>query len=253
MIHCYLRVSTQAGDDKTSLDEQEKLCRAAALLRGEAEPRIWCDEGVRGERWREIPLIKRPEGNAMLSAVAPGDLIVSTKLDRLFRSASDALVTAEQLHAANVDIILLDYSTAPIMVSVCGRLFFRMLAAFAGLERGRIRESIIEGKRAKKARGGSIGGKTPYGYRVVGKDHLEPVEAEMWLIHRARTLHAGGYSWRRIADNINDAGYRTRNGTPFQARQIGRWLSRPAVPQEAIAKAPPPMSGTTSLAEEIGD
>jgi putative DNA-invertase from lambdoid prophage Rac len=249
MIHCYVRVSTseQGGDDKTSLKEQEKLCRAAALLRGESEPRIWRDEGVSGS----IPLIKRPEGHLMLAAVAPGELIVAAKLDRLFRSASDALVTAEQLHAANVDIILLDYGTEPIMSSLCGRLFFQMLAAFAEFERGRIRERIMDGKRAKQARGGSIGGKTPYGYRLAGKDHLEPVEAEMWLIHRARILQASGYSWKRIADHINEAGYRTRNGTPFQARQIGRWLQRPAVPEEATAKAPLPTTPNQSLAEQL--
>ncbi len=126
----------------------------------------------------------------------------------------------------------------------------------------RIRERVVEGKRAKRERGGFVGGKPPYGYRLVGKDHIEPCEAEMWLIGRARILCAGGYSWQRIADNLNEARYRTRNGTPFQARQIGRWLSRPAVPEEAIAARPTPPAPIerptppppiTTLAEEIGE
>src|SRR5271167_4978077 len=107
MIHIYVRVSSgeQAHPSKTSLDEQEKKCRAAALLLGDSEPHVWRDEGVSAS----IPLIKRPQGNLMLETVVPTDLVIASKLDRLFRSAEDALVTTRQLHEANVDIVLLDY------------------------------------------------------------------------------------------------------------------------------------------------
>lgn len=245
MIHIYTRTSTaeQAASDKTSLDEQEKLCCAAALLRGCEEPRIWRDEGVSGS----VPLIKRPQGNVMLGTVVPGDFVIASKLDRLFRSAEDALVTTRQLHEAQVDVILLDYSAEPIMGSICGRLFFTMLAAFAEFERGRIRERIVDGKRAKRERGGFGGGEVAYGYQLMGKDHVEPYEPEMWLIGRARVLYAGGYSQQRIADNLNEAGYRTRQGTPFRQKQIARWLSRPAVPEEATAARPEPIERPASM------
>ncbi len=247
MYHLYCRVSTleQNAPGKTSIEEQEKLCRAAALLQGHKTPQIWYDIGISGS----MPLIKRPAGNRMLEALAPGDLIVTATFKRLFSSAADALDITQRIFAAEVDAIVIDLGTEPIMASHHGEFFLKMLAAFAELERGRFRESIIDGKRAKKARGGSVGGQTPYGYRLVGKDQVVPCEAEMWMVGRARVLRAGGFSLQRVADHLNEAGYRTRRGTAIQARQVLRWLTRPAVPEEATASRPEPAMKT--LVEEL--
>ena len=130
------------------------------LLHDVDDPPIWCDVGVSGS----VPLTRRGAGRAMLSEIEPGDTIVSAKLDRLFRSASDALTQAEELHRRGIDIVLLDTGTEPVMSSASGKLFFSMLAAFAEFERARIRERISDGKRGKMARGGHAGGEPPYGF-----------------------------------------------------------------------------------------
>jgi len=91
-------------------------------------------------------------------------VIVASKLDRMFRSARDALNQAEDLHKQGVDIVLMDVSTDPVMSSACGKLFFSMLASFAEFERMRIRERIAEGKTGKRACGGHAGGEAPCGW-----------------------------------------------------------------------------------------
>ena len=48
-----------------------------------------CDGGVSGS----VPLAERPEGKRLLEAVEKGDVIITAKLDRAFRSAADALGT----------------------------------------------------------------------------------------------------------------------------------------------------------------
>ena len=50
------------------------------------------DAGVSGS----VPLADRPEGKRLIEAVGPGDVIITPKLDRMFRSASDALVTLDE-------------------------------------------------------------------------------------------------------------------------------------------------------------
>jgi len=42
-------------------------------------------------------LADRPEGQRLLTALQPGDVVVAAKLDRAFRSAADALETLEEL------------------------------------------------------------------------------------------------------------------------------------------------------------
>jgi DNA invertase Pin-like site-specific DNA recombinase len=57
-----------------------------------------------------IPFAERPESKRLLELLKPGDIIVSPKLDRMFRSALDALQTIEELKRRKVSLLLLDLS-----------------------------------------------------------------------------------------------------------------------------------------------
>src|SRR6516164_1896724 len=89
-LHGYVRVSTreQAGDDRLSLSIQEQEIRdLASSCYPQRESILWSDPGQ--SAW-SIPLGQRKAGRAMLEALQPGDIIVATKFDRLFRSIRDA-------------------------------------------------------------------------------------------------------------------------------------------------------------------
>ncbi|PWU21835.1 MAG: hypothetical protein C5B50_00700 [Verrucomicrobia bacterium] len=227
VIRAYCRVSTieQAADGKSSLHRQEEVIRSIAGLRREPASGVvvYSDPGVSGS----VPLRDRPAGAKLLAEIEPGDVIVAAKLDRLFRSASDALAMIERFARQQVGVILIDIGVEPVNESLTGKLFFTVLAALAEFERGRIAERIREGKRGKRARGGYIGGKTPTGHRLAGEGKdavLVPIWSEQSGIELARSL-APTRSLRAVAEELERQGFVSRNGTRYGAEQIKRMLT----------------------------
>lgn len=229
MILSYARVSTleQAADGTTSISEQTRKNKAIADLRGASAYDFvsFTDEGISGS----IPLGERPEGRKMLATAAKGDVIVAAKMDRLFRSASDALNTAEALKARGIDLILIDMGTSAVTENGTAKMFFGMLALVAEFERGRILDRMEDGRNGKRRRNGHLGGVAPYGYRVVGtkKDSkLEPAPDEQPIVEEVLTLAGKKLSSWKITKLLNDKGYKNRGGHPFECFQVKRIMER---------------------------
>lgn len=227
MLYGYTRVSTteQASADKSSLAEQERRIRGAAMMRGSQDIEIYSDPGVSGS----VLLSKRDAGARLLSVLAKGDIVIAAKLDRLFRSASDALTTVEELQRKGVGVILTDIGTDPVTENGVSKLFFSMLAAFAEFEKTRIAERMAEGRRGKALRGGHTGGAAPYGFVIVGKGReaiLAEFESEQIIIAKMKAMAERGRRPVEIQKEINGIGYVTRDGKPFHPMQINRILKR---------------------------
>lgn len=225
MILCYARVSTdqQAADGTTSLAEQERRMRGLAQMRGadKYDVQVFVDAGISGA----LPLAERPAGKEMLEAAKPGDIICASKLDRLFRSASDALNTVELLKERKISVILLDIASEPVNENGVAKLFFSILAAVAEFERERIAERITDGRRCKADRGGHVGGIAPYGFRIEGDGRQSrlvevPEEQKILTFVKARS----GWSPAGIERALTQAGFRSRSGRPFQINQVQRIL-----------------------------
>jgi hypothetical protein len=88
-----------------------------------------------------VPLAKRPEGERLLAKVGKGDVVITARLDRAFRSAADALGTLEEMKDQGVALHMIDLGG-----DVCGngisKLVFTILSAMGENERDRIRERI---------------------------------------------------------------------------------------------------------------
>lgn len=232
MIYAYIRVSTleQAGEGTTSLGEQARKCKALATAFIPStdlfDIQVIEDRGVSGA----LPLGRRPEGGRMLSLLQAGDIVIASKLDRLFRSAVDALQTIDDLNKRKVGVILADFGAEPIASSPIARLFFSMLSSFAEFERHRIAERMTDGKAAKKRRGGAIGGMAPFGWRVVGSGKeavLEKNPEEQTVLEEAVELwRKFDYRPYRATQALNERGYRTRAGKPFLHHQVERFVKR---------------------------
>lgn len=156
-----------------------------------------------------IPFSERPEGGKLWAKLVKGDVLVASKLDRMFRSAGDCLAVVETLKARGTSLYLLDLNGGADDVSGNGiaRLFLTIVSAFAEFERDRIGERIRATKRAQKARGEYLGGKPPFGWKVRGTD-LVPVPEEQAALARMRALRADGASLRGIADAMAADGIR---------------------------------------------
>ncbi len=99
--------------------------------------RIVVEEGVSGS----VPVDERAAGGPLFARLAKGDVVIAPKLDRLFRSALDALTVVEELRRRGVALHLLDLG-GDISGNGLSKLFLTIVAAFAEAERDRIRERI---------------------------------------------------------------------------------------------------------------
>ena len=226
MILAYCRVSTMEQAEGTSLEDQERKAKAIATLRnaGPYEFSVYCDEGVSGS----VKLHERPEGKRLLLDMKPGDVIVASKLDRLFRNAADALTTAEYLKKQDIQLVLTDMGVDSVTGNGVARLFFGMLALVAEFERERINERTHDGRKAKKQKNGHNGGPPPFGFKVIGEGKEARLEAcaeettMMTEISRLMREHTPA-SAAREAERM---GLRSRTGKPFQITQLQRIASR---------------------------
>lgn len=228
MLHGYIRVSTseQANEGTTSLDEQRRVIQGYAMAKGfhSFDSVIYEDAGVSGSlhlKWRKA-------GYELLEAVKPGDYVVAAKLDRLFRNALDALNIYNDFKEKGIHLVLFDLGVDPVTSeNGVSRLIFQIMSAFADHERERIRERMRDGKAAKLAKGGHIGGEAPYGFRIVGakrESRLEVNEDEQKVIKRVVELKNKPHYF--IAKQLNADGFVTRTGRPFVDTQVRRILAR---------------------------
>lgn len=182
-VYGYTRVSTsQQADEGKSLAVQERQIRGWCMMHGHDLAELFVDRGVSGS----IPVAARPAGKNLTARLRAGDIIISPKLDRLFRSALDALQTVEAMRGKRVSIHLLDH-LGEITGNGMAKAFLTIAAAFAELERDQTRERVTTVKRDQKARGRYLGGKVPFGYRLEAGE-LVPEPSEQVVVATIRRL-----------------------------------------------------------------
>lgn len=228
-IHGYIRVSTreQAGDDRLSLGIQEQQIRHVASFRyPDREFILWPDPG---QSALSIPLAERTIGKAMVEALQPGDIIICSRLDRLFRSMRDAVNQIDEFRANGIGLIISDCGSDPIGGGPIGTVLVSVFAMVAQLEADALRQRTADGKAAKAARGGFVGGTVPMGYQKVGKGRearLVEDEREQKMLALSRKLRAQGETLGEIAAELNRRGFRGRNATPIRRSQVYQWIQR---------------------------
>lgn len=133
MLVGYARVSTHEQDTALQLD---------ALQRAGVR-RVFNEAGS--------GVGPRPQLQRALSVLCADDVLVVWKIDRVARSLADLLVILDRLKDAGAAIRSL---TEPIDTSTpIGEFTFQILGAVAQLERSMIRERVMAGQAAAKARG----------------------------------------------------------------------------------------------------
>ena len=191
----YSRVSaSEQADSGSSLATQQQQITGYAMIKGWLVDEHFVEEGVSGS----TPLADRPEGKRLL--LGEGDVIVSAKLDRAFRSAADALTVLEELKAQSVGLHLIDLG-GDVTGNGISKMVFTILAAVAEGERDRIRERIHDARRHLASQGVFGGGRRPFGSNVVmdGKiRRIVPNEAEMAVIEQMKTMRRDGATYRAI-------------------------------------------------------
>lgn len=197
-VYGYCRVSTaEQANVGLSLDTQRQQITGYAMMKGWPVPEFFIEAGVSGS----VPLADRPEGQRLLEALQSGDVVITAKLDRAFRSAADALGTLEQLKDDKVALHMIDLG-GDVTGNGISKLVFTILSAVAENERDRIRERVRDVKQHRASQRLFNGGRRPFGFNVEGegKDRrLVPNAAEQAALTRGKVLQTEGKSLREIA------------------------------------------------------
>ncbi len=139
-VYGYARVST-AGQalDGNSLSSQVAELKAAGAA------------NIYSEHFTGTKM-ERPEFDAVLSMLVPGDTLMVTKLDRFARNASDGYNVIKDLLDKGIKVHILNMGL--LEDTPMGRLMLHMMLAFAEFERDMICERTAAGKAVARQREG---------------------------------------------------------------------------------------------------
>jgi site-specific DNA recombinase len=205
----YTRVSTDKQADKgVSLEVQLEKIHAMAVVQGAELLEVIQDAGESAKS------LERPGMARLLALVDAGkvQVVIIAKLDRLTRSVRDLGELLERFNRRGVSLVSVAESLDT--GSAAGRLVLNIMTAVSQWEREAIGERTQTALLHKKAHG-KVYNHVPYGF-VRNGDSLVPLVGEQAVVGRIRSLRAGGWALRRIAEALNGDGVPTKQG--------GRWF-----------------------------
>lgn len=219
----YARVSTdKQADHGVSLDAQSSKIRAMAQVQDVDLAEIITDAG------ESANTLRRPGLERLLALVDAGQVgvVIVAKLDRLTRSVRDLADLLDRFNRRGVSLVSVSESLDT--GSAAGRLVLNVMASVSQWEREAIGERTRDALRHKRAQG-KRAGNVPFGYRVDsdGKT-LIPEPSEVALLDTMRQLRGQGLTLAMVAERLNRAGYRTRQGSPWRIRTVHHLLSASA-------------------------
>lgn len=149
---------------------------------------------------RDQAIADHPQGKALLDALRAGDIIITAKLDRTFRSALERFGRAGEEGTRREPAH--DRLGGDVTGNGISKLVFTILSAVAEAERDRIRERISTVKSDQRKRGRYLGGSVPFGFRLGDDASLEPDEAQQKAISKARKMRSEGVKLRIIQETV---------------------------------------------------
>jgi putative DNA-invertase from lambdoid prophage Rac len=202
-VYGYVRVSTvRQAEEGESLEVQRRQIDGYAHMQGLELAKVFVERGISGSK----PLTDRPQGEVLLSILKPGDVVITAKLDRMFRSALDALDVLAKLKDQDVSLHMIDLG-GDVTGNGISKLVFTILSAVAEAERDRIRERVTATKQDQRQRGRYLGGIVPFGWRVTEDGELIVDPTGQAAIDRICSLRASGLSLRAIAEAMRAEGH----------------------------------------------
>jgi putative DNA-invertase from lambdoid prophage Rac len=142
--------------------------------------------------------------------VRPGDVVVTAKMDRTFRSAFDALQPIEGFKRRRISLWLLDLGNDCTGNGISQLITTILVAEF---ERGLISERIKDAKRNLRRGNKHQGGKRPFGWQFGEADGhgrargLVPDEGEQTAIADIVAMREVGRTLMEIRDQLRGQGF----------------------------------------------
>lgn len=216
----YTRVSTETqAREGFSLEAQREKLQAYCQAREWEIADQYVDDGYSGRDK------KRPAYRRMLEERERWDTILVMKMDRIHRNSRNFMEMMDQLRTWGKEFNSMQESldTGTAM----GRFVMDIIQRIAQLESEQIAERVYMGMRQKaKAREGSLGAPTPYGYRRVdGRLIVHEAQAARVRDMFKQALAGEPMSW--IAERLNRTGRRTSRGRTWSVWSVRYLLGNP--------------------------
>lgn len=224
----YVRVSTAGQEDGASLATQEASCREAAAALGAQVAGIYSDVHTGAE------LFERPRLADLRAAIARRevDVVIVHALDRLSRKPAHQLIIADECARHGV---ALHSATEKIDDTPTGQLIQYVTTWAAELEREKIRERTLRGKRARLLEGKLPAATHLYGYRRDG-DVRVVHEPEAMVVRDMFAWVAGEHlSIRGVTRRLNEREIPAPRSRVWGKSQVQRLLANPAYKGVTVA------------------
>ena len=192
----YLRVSHTESLNGTSLETQEKRCRAFAELHNFSIDKVYTEVVSGGVEFR-----KRPVFQKVLSELKGNSKLVVSRLDRLSRKVVDTLKLIDDFKKEHKEICITDIGN--IHKDGVSKVFVTILASLAEIERENISIRIKASKKIAKENRRYLGGYSEFGYKVENKK-LVPDDKEFVVLQSMVNLRKSGLGYRKISDEIKN-------------------------------------------------
>ncbi|MDT0378395.1 recombinase family protein [Streptomyces sp. DSM 42041] len=225
----YLRVSTEEQVKGYGIAYTGKRTKRHIATKGWRHARTYADEGFSGS----LEAHERPDLNRLMQDARqvprPFDVVCVAEERAIGRAGRAFWPWVWELEDLGVFVAIVkgDYDNT----TAEGRSRMRKAADRAEDERETIRERTQGGLQEKAEDGGYIGGKVPYGYRVINRgvrgesrlviDDHQSCPVNCTAMHEAECLRDGRQcyvetrDWEEVAKSLNARGYRRRNGQPW--------------------------------------
>jgi site-specific DNA recombinase len=211
----YTRVSTASQTEGTSLESQEAACRKLAK-----------DADVVHEVYSGAYLHDRPELSKIRDKIEAGyyKRFVCHSIDRLSRNIGHLAILLDQFERYGVT---LEFVTEKLDSTPEGKLLHSVKGYAAEVEREKIRERTMRGRRHAALNGTYSYRRKLFGYDVHGERRTVN-EAEADIVRRLFHSVIGGTSLRRLSGILNKEGIRTPHGSIWWPHSIKSILDNPA-------------------------
>lgn len=232
-VFAYIRVSSheQATEDKFGMAVQlaaiQKYCATNNFELKEDHIFRETETGTNDEREKLAKIFATAEKNKALGIVTH---IVCMKMDRLSRSlpgllkqTAKALVYGVVLHSCEPgENSYLNLDTRSIDDFDPSEKFVRyILMATVEYDKDLINKRFRGGKKQKKAKGGFIGGKPPFGYRIDVKTRdIVPDDSKTSAVRRVLMLHSQCLSITQIAMSMEHSHQGLQKWTRLSVKRI---------------------------------
>ena len=210
----YLRVSHTESLNGTSIETQEKRCRAFAELHNFSIDKVYTEVVSGGVEFRKRPIFQK-----VLSELKSGSKLVVSRLDRLSRKVIDTLKIVDDFKREHKEICITDIGN--IHKDGVSKVFVTILASLAEIERENISQRIKASKKIAKEERKFLGGYSEFGYKVEDKK-LVPDDKEFVVLQSMVNLRKSGLGYRKISDEIKN-----KFGKRIYFPQVHKILNRP--------------------------